>query len=75
MRTVPEKQRADLSAELRASIADQIDARVESGESRDAAERAVLIELGDPDALAAGYTDRPLHLIGPHATTCCGGDC
>lgn len=65
MRTVPEKQRADLSAELRASVADQIDARVESGEAREAAERAVLIELGDPDALAAGYTDRPLHLIGP----------
>ena len=31
MRTVPEKQRADLAAELRASIDDQIDARVESG--------------------------------------------
>ena len=25
----------------------------------------MLIELGDPDKLAAGYTDRPLHLIGP----------
>ena len=30
-----------------------------------AAERAVLTDLGDPDKLAAGYTDRPLHLIGP----------
>ncbi len=65
MRTVPEKQRADLAAELRASIDDQIDARVEAGETRDAAESAVLTELGDPDKLAAGYTDRPLHLIGP----------
>ncbi len=65
MRTVPEKQRPDLSAELRASIADQIDARVEAGEARPGAERAVLNELGDPDKLAAGYTDRPLWLIGP----------
>lgn len=65
MRTVPESQRADLAAELRASIDDQIEARVEQGESPQAAERAVLTELGDPDKLAAGYTDRPLWLIGP----------
>ncbi|WP_457099012.1 permease prefix domain 1-containing protein [Microbacterium sp. P5_E9] len=65
MRTVPEKQRPDLSAELRASIGDQIDARVEGGDAPEAAERAVLTDLGDPDKLAAGYTDRPLHLIGP----------
>ena len=32
MRTVPEKQRDDLGTELRASIDDQIDARVENGE-------------------------------------------
>ena len=25
----------------------------------------MLTELGDPDKLAAGYTDRPLYLIGP----------
>lgn len=65
MRTVPEKQRADLGTELRASIDDQIDARVDGGEPHAAAERAVLTELGDPDKLAAGYTDRPLWLIGP----------
>ena len=65
MRTVPEKQRDDLGAELRASIDDQIDARVENGEPHGDAERAVLTELGDPDKLAAGYTDRPLYLIGP----------
>jgi hypothetical protein len=62
---VPEKQRSDLAEELRGSIADQIDARVEMGEGPDAAERAVLTELGDPDKLAAGYTGRVLHLIGP----------
>lgn len=65
MRTVPEKQRDDLGAELRASIDDQVDARVDAGEPHDAAERAVLTDLGDPDMLAAQYTDRPLWLIGP----------
>jgi HAAS len=65
IRTVPEDQRADIAAELRASIDDQVDARVEAGEPRDSAERAVLTDLGDPDKLAAGYTDRQLYLIGP----------
>jgi len=65
MRTVPEKQRPDLAAELRASIEDQIDARIAAGDPADEAERAVLTGLGDPDALAAQYTDRPLWLIGP----------
>lgn len=65
MRTVPEKQRPDLAAELRTSIADQVDARVAAGEDPATAERAVLTELGDPEILAAGYTERPLHLIGP----------
>ncbi|GAA2010085.1 permease prefix domain 1-containing protein [Microbacterium ulmi] len=65
VRAVPEKQRDDVAAELRASIADQIDARVDDGQPQDAAERAVLTELGDPAKLAAGYADRPLHLIGP----------
>jgi len=64
-RGVPEKQRADLENELRASIADSIDDRVEAGEKRKAAEHAVLTELGDPMVLAAGYTERPLYLIGP----------
>ncbi len=65
MRSVPEKQRDDLAAELRGSIADQIDGRIEQGEAPDAAERAVLTDLGDPDKLAAAYTDRPSWLIGP----------
>ncbi len=64
-RSVPENQREDLAAELRASIDDQVEARVEQGESRADAERAVLTELGDPDKLAAQYTDRPLWLVGP----------
>ncbi len=60
----PEAQ-SDVRAELEASIADAIEARVEQGEAPDSAERAVLTELGDPGILAAGYADRPLHLLGP----------
>jgi hypothetical protein len=65
MRTVPEDQRSDLADELRTSIEDQIDARIEAGEPREHAERSVIVELGDPELLAAKYTDRQLYLIGP----------
>lgn len=60
----PEAQ-DDVRAELEASIADAIEARIEQGETPEAAERTVLTELGDPGVLAAGYADRPLYLIGP----------
>lgn len=65
LRTIPEKQRDDIEAELRASIGDAIDARVEDGEEPGSAERAVLTELGDPDRLASSYTGAPGYLIGP----------
>lgn len=65
VRSLPTETQADVQAELAASIADDIDARREQGQSLDEAERDVLSALGDPDALAAGYADRPLHLIGP----------
>ncbi len=64
-RSVPERQRRDVADELRASIRDQIDDRAASGEDLRTAERAVLLELGDPDKLAAGFSDRPAYLIGP----------
>ncbi|MGC5221059.1 permease prefix domain 1-containing protein [Micromonospora sp. DT81.3] len=64
-RSLPEKSRADLTTELEASIGDAIDARVHGGEPRADAERAVLTDLGDPDKLAADYTDRPTFLVGP----------
>ncbi|MDQ0644472.1 permease prefix domain 1-containing protein [Microbacterium murale] len=60
----PEAQ-SDVRAELEASIEDAIDARLDQGDSPEDAERAVLTGLGDPGILAAGYADRPLHLIGP----------
>ena len=65
VRGVPEKQRADLQKELRASIADSIDDRVEAGADRKTAEHDAIVELGDPMVLAASYAERPLHLIGP----------
>ncbi|WP_030436940.1 permease prefix domain 1-containing protein, partial [Actinoplanes subtropicus] len=65
LRRVPEQQRADIDRELRASIADAVDARVDAGEDRDAAVTATLTELGDPDKLADGYAGRSGYLIGP----------
>lgn len=65
LRSVPEARRDELGRELRSSIADMIEARTADGEPTEIAERAVLTDLGDPDALAAQYADRPLHLIGP----------
>jgi hypothetical protein len=67
LRAVPEAQRPDLEPEIRALIADAIDARsaTAAGEPPAVVERAVLTELGDPEVLAARYTDRTLFLIGP----------
>jgi hypothetical protein len=65
LRSLPEAKRSDIDRELRASIADDIDARVAGGEDPVAAERAVLLDLGEPMRLAAGYVGRPLALIGP----------
>jgi hypothetical protein len=83
LRAVPERQRADLEPEIRALIADAVEAREASSlgdasapgdaaSAGDAApgdaaavERAVLTELGDPELLAARYTDRSLYLVGP----------
>ncbi|WP_207454999.1 permease prefix domain 1-containing protein [Desertivibrio insolitus] len=65
LRALPEQQRPDIERELRGSIADAVDARLEAGEPEEQAERAVLTELGDPVRLAAEYVDRPLYLLGP----------
>ncbi|MEU7892443.1 permease prefix domain 1-containing protein [Nonomuraea sp. NPDC049152] len=62
---LPERQRPDIEKELRASIADAVDDRLDAGSDPAEAELAVLTELGDPARLAAGYADRPLQLIGP----------
>jgi len=64
-RQTPEAQRASVQAEVRERIADEIDARLADGDAPEAAERAVLIALGDPARLIAAYLDRPSRLIGP----------
>lgn len=65
-REIDESQRADVERELRATIADMVDARLDAEPTTpEAAERAVLVELGDPMRLAASYSGRPLHLLGP----------
>jgi hypothetical protein len=63
VRTTPEKSRPELEQEVRALVADATDAHLDAG-SR-SAERDALVELGDPQVLAASYADRPLMLIGP----------
>ncbi|WP_030177163.1 HAAS signaling domain-containing protein [Spirillospora albida] len=58
VRRIPADQRDDVAEELRAVIADTV-------EARGATEREVVTEMGDPIRLAARYADRPLALIGP----------
>ncbi len=65
VRDLDPDQRDDVERELRATIADMVEARLDGGAEPADAERAVLVELGDPMRLASGYTGRPLHLIGP----------
>jgi hypothetical protein len=69
LRAVPEAQRAELEPEIRALVADAIDAQAATtgaGPSDPVAvERAALIELGDPESLATRYTGRSQFLIGP----------
>ena len=63
LRSIPEKQKAEIEAELRGAIDDAVEAKSRSGTLD--VEREVLTELGDPDRLASGYVGRPRFLIGP----------
>ncbi|MGH3657940.1 MAG: permease prefix domain 1-containing protein [Micromonosporaceae bacterium] len=65
VRSLPEQKRADVERELRGLIGDAAEARAENGTDPETAEREAVVELGDPDRLAAGYADRPPYLIGP----------
>lgn len=65
VRSLPPESQEDVRAELAASIADAVEARLDQGEEPEVAEREVLTGLGDTAVLAAGYADRPLHLLGP----------
>ncbi len=66
LRAVTTAQRKDLEPEVRAMVADAVEARIAAGVLLAEAERAAIAELGDPDVLAARYSDRTMVLIGPH---------
>ncbi|WP_456272412.1 HAAS signaling domain-containing protein [Bacillus sp. AK031] len=59
-RRLPEKSRADIALELRSTIEDTLP---EDYNEKDV--KSVLEKLGNPAALANGYRDQPMHLIGP----------
>lgn len=59
---LPPDQRDEVKAELQASIADAVEAYPGDPAS---VEKSVLEDLGDPERLAATYSNRPLALIGP----------
>lgn len=63
VRRLPVEERPHVGQELRASIEERVRAR--TGPDPAEVERDVLVELGDPERLAATYTGRELHLIGP----------
>lgn len=68
LRAIPDKERAGLEPEIRALVADAVDAARTSAGSvadPDTVERTALSALGDPELLAARYTNRSLYLIGP----------
>lgn len=66
-RHLGEDQRDDVALELRSDIADRIEALCANDPTlnHEDAENAALVELGDPDRLAASYRGTPQHLIGP----------
>ncbi|KGN34371.1 hypothetical protein N802_11800 [Knoellia sinensis KCTC 19936] len=55
----------DVARELRATIADAVDAKVDAGTDPAVAEEEAVSELGDPEVLARQYGGRPAYLIGP----------
>ena len=66
LRAVPSDQRKDLEPEIRALVADTTESKAADGTlTTEAAERAALTELGDPEVLAGRYVDRTVALIGP----------
>ncbi|MGW5876109.1 permease prefix domain 1-containing protein [Nocardiopsis terrae] len=55
----------DIARELRGSLQDTVDAKVEAGTDPARAEEEALTELGDPEVLARQYGELPGHLVGP----------
>ncbi|MFJ8066954.1 HAAS signaling domain-containing protein [Psychrobacillus sp. NPDC096426] len=59
-RRLPVKSRKDIALELRSTIEDMLPENYAENEVKEA-----LASLGNPALLASGYSDRPMHLIGP----------
>ncbi|WP_369899538.1 hypothetical protein [Bacillus manliponensis] len=59
-RRLPEKNREDIALELRSTIEDTLPDDYSEEDVKE-----VLKKLGNPAALASGYRDQPMHLIGP----------
>lgn len=64
-RHLPDDTGPDVARELRGTIADAVDGKVEGGTDPEEAEQEVIGDLGDPDVLARQYGGRPGYLIGP----------
>ena len=71
-RHLPRRQRQDVAKELRSTLEDSLDGRLESGAGepvtgtgREAAASQVLVDFGPPRELAASYRGGSRHLIGP----------
>ncbi|QWH17991.1 hypothetical protein EXW62_13215 [Bacillus mycoides] len=59
-RRLPEKNREDITLELRSTIEDMLPDDYNEDDVK-----SVLEKLGSPVSMANGYLDRPMHLIGP----------
>ncbi|WP_082233152.1 HAAS signaling domain-containing protein [Halobacillus massiliensis] len=59
-RRLPEKNREDILLEIRSTIEDML-----PDDYTEENVKEVLKQMGNPVLLAAGYRDRPMHLIGP----------
>lgn len=59
-RRLPEKNREDITLELRSTIEDML-----PDDYNEEDVKSVLEKLGSPVSLANGYLERPMHLIGP----------
>lgn len=59
-RRLPEKNRDDILLEIRSTIEDMLPT-----DPTEEDVKKVLQEMGDPVKLAHGYSDKPMHLIGP----------
>ncbi|MFC3748265.1 hypothetical protein [Paenibacillus sp. GCM10012306] len=65
VRRLPESQRTDIEKELEGLIEDMLEERSSPGSHTKEEVEAVLLELGDPEALADKYRGTGRYLIGP----------